>query len=270
MEGLVGKEWDEKEVHTKLTQLILLLSLPTFLVLQFAIPAPWGKLLPSTEKFGPLLNPRLAWIFFESPNLIWSFICFTKRNPDFFPSSIFHLNANSILLGLFVSHYIHRNLIYPFRIKPKSNKMPLLVVVSGFTFCAINGYIQAQYICQYRQYPPGDHQSPRFLLGIALFLAGGVINVHSDSILINLRKDGETGYKIPRGGCFQYVSAANHFGEMIEWTGFAIASSSLPSLVFLVYTCSNLIPRAVAHHKWYKQKFEDYPKQRKAVIPFVL
>jgi hypothetical protein len=29
-------------------------------------------------------------------------------------------------------------------------------------------------------------------------------------------------------------------------------------------------PRAVAHHRYYKDKFEDYPPTRRAVIPFIL
>jgi len=36
-------------------------------------------------------------------------------------------------------------------------------------------------------------------LGIALFISGMVINIHADHILRNLRKPGETGYKIPQG-----------------------------------------------------------------------
>lgn len=29
-------------------------------------------------------------------------------------------------------------------------------------------------------------------------------------------------------------------------------------------------PRAMAHHRYYKDKFEDYPSTRRAVIPFIL
>lgn len=37
-----------------------------------------------------------------------------------------------------------------------------------------------------------------------------------------------------------------------------------------VWTAVNLVPRALAHHRWYREHFEDYPRQRKALIPFVL
>uniref|UniRef100_A0A8C1Q737 3-oxo-5-alpha-steroid 4-dehydrogenase C-terminal domain-containing protein n=1 Tax=Cyprinus carpio TaxID=7962 RepID=A0A8C1Q737_CYPCA len=53
-----------------------------------------------------------------------------------------------------------------------------------------------------------------FLLGSCMWLLGCIINIHSNHILRNLRKPGETDYKIPRGGMFEYVSGANFFGEI--------------------------------------------------------
>jgi hypothetical protein len=57
---------------------------------------------------------------------------------------------------------------------------------------------------------------------------------------------------------------------MIEWTGLALAACTPASIAFLLFTIANLLPRALAHHKWYQQKFADYPKDRKAIIPFIL
>ncbi|XP_032816199.1 3-oxo-5-alpha-steroid 4-dehydrogenase 1 isoform X4 [Petromyzon marinus] len=105
--------------------------------------------------------------------------------------------------------------------------------------------------------------------GAVLWLAGLLINLHSDHILRNLRKPGETGYKIPRGGMFEFVSGANFFGEMVEWLGFAIACCTLQAWAFSVFSITVIGPRSVHHHKWYLEKFEDYPKKRKAVIPFL-
>ena len=84
---------------------------------------------------------------------------------------------------------------------------------------------------------------------------------------------------------FEYVSGANFFGESLEWVGYAIACWSVPAAVFAIFTCSMVGTRALAHHKFviihiyllldvcyrfYLQKFEDYPKSRKAYIPYLL
>jgi 3-oxo-5-alpha-steroid 4-dehydrogenase 1 len=45
---------------------------------------------------------------------------------------------------------------------------------------------------------------------------------------------------------------------------------SLAGLSFAVWTIANLVPRAIAGHKWYNEKFEDYPKDRKAILPYLL
>jgi len=82
---------------------------------------------------------------------------------------------------------------------------------------------------------------------------------------------GGAGYKIPYGGMFEFVSCANFFGEIVEWWGFAMASWSLPALAHAIFTTANLVPRALQHHQDYLNKYrEDYPKDRAAVIPYIL
>ena len=97
---------------------------------------------------------------------------------------------------------------------------------------------------------------------------------------------------IPRGGAIELVSGANFLGEILEWTGFAIAAytplkltgalatfQSIPLLgilvsppvAFALFTASNIGPRALEHHRWYVETFKKaYPKDRKALIPFLL
>lgn len=70
------------------------------------------------------------------------------------------------------------------------------------------------------------------------------------------------------GSCIHL--GANFLGEIIEWIGFAVTVGGLPAISFAVWTASNIGPRAVAHHQWYQNKFGDkYPKNRKALIPFI-
>ena len=96
-----------------------------------------------------------------------------------------------------------------------------------------------------------------------------LINIQSDNVLINLRKENEEEYGIPNGGLFKYVSCPNHLGEIIEWLGFAILTCSFAGFSFFIWTACNLILRSTKHHDWYNNKFKNYPKNRKAVIPFI-
>jgi steroid 5-alpha reductase family enzyme len=69
---------------------------------------------------------------------------------------------------------------------------------------------------------------------------------------------------------FKYVSSPNYFGELIEWLGFAIMAVGLPGFSLFIWTFANLVPRALDNHKWYIKTFEDYPKDRKVIFPYIL
>uniref|UniRef100_A0A8C5ZRF6 3-oxo-5alpha-steroid 4-dehydrogenase (NADP(+)) n=1 Tax=Marmota marmota marmota TaxID=9994 RepID=A0A8C5ZRF6_MARMA len=188
-------------------------------------------------------------------------------------------NPSVFLLGQFCSSLPFRDfdscirlsdtLIFPYLIR--GGKPTLLYSwAMAFVFCTYNGYLQSRYLSQYAVYADDWVTQPRFLTGFALWLLGMLINIHSDHILRNLRKPGEIGYRIPRGGLFEYVSGANYFGETVEWCGFALASWSLQGGAFALFTFCILLARANNHHQWYLEKFEDYPKFRKIIIPFLL
>ena len=110
---------------------------------------------------------------------------------------------------------------------------------------------------------------------VSLYYMGFLINVHSDRIIRNLRTKeevatGEKVYRIPKGGLFSLITCPSYFSELLGWIGFAIASWSLGSLFVLLISAANLIPRAFATHRWYQQKFDAYPENRKVLIPFVI
>jgi 3-oxo-5-alpha-steroid 4-dehydrogenase 1 len=111
---------------------------------------------------------------------------------------------------------------------------------------------------------------PAFLVGAGLYLAGVLVNRRADATLRALRAPGESGYRVPRGGLFDYVSCPNYLGEIIQWIGWAVATWSFAGLAFALWTTANLLPRALAHHRWYRSHFPDYPQQRRALLPFVL
>ncbi|KAJ6664732.1 hypothetical protein lerEdw1_006305 [Lerista edwardsae] len=136
-------------------------------------------------------------------------------------------------------------------------------------FCIYNGFLQGYYMIFCAEYPEDWCKDLRFTAGIVLFLFGMGINIHSDVLLRQLRKPGELTYKIPQGGLFAYVSGANFLGEILEWFGYAIATWSPPAFAFAFFTLCFIGPRAYHHHRYYLRTFTNYPRSRKALIPFI-
>ncbi|GAB1396783.1 DUF1295 domain-containing protein [Saprospiraceae bacterium] len=230
-----------------------------FIVLMF-ITAPYGR--HSKTNWGPMVGNRLGWVVMEMVVLLvlWYFI-FKGKNEQ--------TSANVLIISMFTFHYFNRSFIFPLRLKTTGKKMPLAIMFMGIVFNIVSGFTFGYYFGNLKVYENQWLTSPEFIIGTLIFVTGLIINWQSDALLIGLRKQDETGYKIPYGGLFKYVSCPNLLGETIEWGGFAILTWSLPGLAFFVWTFANLIPRAIAHHRWYKQHFSDYPEGRKAVIPFL-
>ncbi len=227
------------------------------------ITAPYGR--HSKKNWGVMIDNRLGWILMEIPSLI-IFVLLVLLGPKH-PSTVVW-----ILFGLWTIHYFNRSVIFPLRTRTTGKKMPLIIMFSAIFFNLINASINGYWFgFLVPAYPENWLTDPRFILGGIIFIAGFMINQAADKKLIGLRKGGKTGYFIPRGGLFNYISCPNFFGEILEWSGFALMAWNLPALSFAVWTAANLIPRALDHHKWYKSYFkEEYPKNRKAVIPYIV
>ena len=148
--------------------------------------------------------------------------------------------------------------------------MPLLISLLGFVFNTANAWINAWWIGHLGSYDSAWLMDPRFVVGSVLFVCAFVGNMRADHVLGSLRKPGESGYQVPHGGMYRWISCPNYLCELLEWVGWAILTWSSAGLVFAIYTAANLVPRAMAHHNWYQEKFSQYPKERKALVPFVL
>lgn len=227
----------------------------------FFVTAPFGR--HTSNEWGPMINARLGWVIMEIPSpALLSYFFFTGKTA---PNTV-----TLIFWFVWILHYFNRSFIYPMRQRDYQKKMPILIMGSAISFNFMNGFVNGYFLGNYGDlYTNAWLSSPAFITGIIVFFVGMLINIHSDNILLNLRKPGETGYKIPQGKLFKYISCPNLFGEIIEWIGFAIMVSALPALSFALWTFANLSPRAIAHHQWYLNKFDNYPKERKAVLPFI-
>jgi len=209
---------------------------------------------------------------------------------------------STALAALFLIHYANRAVISPLR-TPSRSKLHAIVFICGVIFNVFNGSLLGAYLSSSEglSYLTGAYQRPRFWLGMLMWAVGLVGNAVHDEILLNIRrkkraedakktpeqiakekKKGEH-YAIPHGLLYKYISYPNYFCEWIEWFGFALAASPLPSFqsweaflatitppfLFFVAEVFTMAPRAIRGHQWYHDKFPDYPKGRKVVIPFI-
>lgn len=229
---------------------------------QLKITAPYGR--HTNRKWGITLPYRWGWMLME----IVSPLTFTHF---FYHGTGAKTEALRFIFVLWIAHYLNRSLLYPLRAKMGGKRVPAVIVGSAAFFNLVNGFVNGYFLGNLAEgYTNGWFFTPQFIGGTALFFMGAAVNIHSDNILLGLRKPGEPGYKIPQGGLFRYISCPNLFGEIVEWTGFAILCWNLPAASFAIWTAANLVPRALSHHRWYRQNFKDYPAERKAVIPGVL
>ncbi|NQV05305.1 DUF1295 domain-containing protein [bacterium] len=250
----------ESEIHAWLTGLVIALAVVTFVLLVF-VPAPYGR--HTRAGWGPGLPNALAWVIMELPaTVLFAFVYLRGDNSlGFVPL---------LLFSMWQVHYVNRTFVFPFRLRTHGKRMALVVIVLGFAFNSLNAYVNARWISHLGTYDLSWVLDPRFFLGVGVFFTGMAINLRADAVLIALRSPGETDYKIPEGWLFEHVSSPNYFGEIVEWLGWALATWSMPGLAFAIYTASNVGPRAFANRRWYRETFDDYPADRKALIPFIL
>ena len=234
----------------------------------------WAKAMPMSSRVENrtmnvlgTIDKRLGWIIMEIPVIATVLLCYWAG----LTASGASVNVSAVFIGVFVVHYFNRGFIFPFRIKVKGKRMPVMSMLSSMIFYIINSYLIGYYFGALKAYPLEWLWDPRFIIGMLVFVVGFVINIQSDNILMRLRGPGETGYKIPRGGMFRYVSCPNYLGEILEWVGFAIMSWSLMGVVYAFWVALPLIPQAILAHRWYREKFgSEYPGERKALFPGLL
>jgi 3-oxo-5-alpha-steroid 4-dehydrogenase 1 len=182
-------------------------------------------------------------------------------------------------LLVWLIHYGNRGFVFPYLIRsPKgaTASFSLVIVLTGWLVTTLHGYLNAVFISDLgTRFTLEWFTDPRFLIGITVYYGSFVLNIHSDAIIRNLRsreeiERGDKVYRIPRGGLFRFVTNPSYLTEITAFTGFAIATWSLGATFILLITIANLVPRAFQTHRWYQERFADYPTERRVLIPFVL
>lgn len=244
---------------------MLAMAAVVFLCLYF-VKAGYGMF--RTKQWGLSINNKLAWVLMEAPAFVMMLVVWAASD-----STSRMLPAALVLLGLFEFHYAQRSFVFPLLMKGKS-RMPVTIMMMGVVFNTINALLIGAYTFNganplYAELSTDYFLEWNFLLGVVIFFVGMAINWHSDHVIRHLRKPGDTKHYLPTKGMYRYVTSGNYFGELVEWTGFAIAAAHPAGWVFVIWTAANLVPRAHAIHKRYRQEFGEAVGSRKRIIPFV-
>lgn len=119
----------------------------------------------------------------------------------------------------------------------------------------------------------GDRQVYAALAGFVMNELGN-FSIHL--ALRNLRPEGTTKRQIPRPTSnpftklFDFVSCPNYTYEAGAWISFTVMSQTLPALFFTVAGFYQMSMWALGKHRNYRREFKDYPRSRKAIVPFLL
>lgn len=230
----------------------------------FFVKAGYGMF--ASKQWGWSIPNRVAWVLMEAPAFcIFAALWICGDKGLVLPAAVFG--------ALYLLHYFQRSFIFPLLIKGKS-RMPVVIMMMGVVFNSINAVLLyfgffvyapqsfsegAAYLCH-----------PCTIAGIVVFFVGMGINMHSDYVIRHLRKPGDTKHYLPSKGMYKYVTSGNYFGEIVEWTGLAIASCSPAAWLFVAWTFANLAPRAKSINKKYRDEFgNDAVGSRKSIIPFI-
>ena len=211
-------------------------------VLQFVSgfgAAPTGKFNSGMLGLKAGLPVGIAWWTMEQPSFlvpVVSLVCYFRAGNSFHPGVLF--------LCMFALHYLQRAFVYPWL--SRGRPYPLHAWCSAMLFTTVNGTLQANWLLYGGAYEGATSSllmSPRCMLGYTVYAYGMLSNIQADYILRTLRKPGETEYRVPRGGLFEYISGAHFVGEIIEWSGYAIAAWSYAPLVFAAFNCAHRLPQ---------------------------
>ncbi len=176
----------------KLSLLVIFAATPLVFATLYFFRAPYGRHYHGG--WGPTVSARAGWLLMELPALVVIALCVFLARTEVSLLSF-------LLLGLWEVHYLYRTCLFPFLIRDRGKQFPIVIILFAAIFNSLNGYANGVSLASASPIPaPGFLPGLRFVVGVALFAAGFVTHVWADRDLRALRRPGEVGYQIPRGG----------------------------------------------------------------------
>lgn len=225
------------------------------------------------------LGPQIGWttVFlaeYAGPLIIYLYV---YQRPWLFygdagASSPVHSTVH-IAAACYTFHYAKRLFETVFIHRFSHATMPIFNLVKNCSYY----WLFTAYIAYHINHP--QYTSPsaaQVYAGLAGFLLSEVGNFSIHVALRNLRPPGSKERKIPypTGNpftkLFNLVSCPNYTYEFFSWAFFTVMTQCLPAGLFAAAGLYQMSVWAIGKHRNYKKEFSDYPRNRKAILPFIL
>nr|XP_039263033.1 very-long-chain enoyl-CoA reductase-like isoform X1 [Styela clava] len=132
------------------------------------------------------------------------------------------------------------------------------------------------YFINHPLYTPPCYGDTQIYTGLAIFIFCELGNLSIHLAFKSLRPAGSTKRQIPKPTMnpftlmFNLVSCPNYTYEAGSWIGFALMTQTVVGLLFAIVGFMQMAQWALGKHRNYRKEFPDYPRTRKAIVPFIL
>ncbi|CAA6653755.1 unnamed protein product [Spirodela intermedia] len=204
----------------------------------------YSKFSETGEQLGPKVRSKLGMVAVYSPSLAAAVAALALPAVREAPGA-------ALVVAMLSLHFFKR-LLESLFLHRYSGTMALESVAT-ISFCYLintSFIIYTQYLTLGTAPPPVDLKPA----GLALFA---------------VQEGGGGRVQDPPGGLFGLVTCPHYLFEIMVFAGIACASQTVCSFCVMVGTAFYLMGRSWATRKWYLSKFEDYPREVKALIPFI-
>jgi len=228
------------------------------------------------------LGPQVSWttvfiIEYAGP-LIYHFLVYNF--PEFFYNvPVQHSLLQRYVYVMIMLHFLKRELETIFVHRFSHDTMPLFNIFKN----SAHYHILSGVLLAYSIYSPTYSESSSFIkgtqrdnptwivFGVSIWVLAEISNLSTHITLRNLRPAGSRKRAIPYGYGFSLVSCPNYLFEIQAWIVISIMTGSWSAWFFTIVSTVQMTLWALKKHRLYQEEFgNDYPKGRKALVPFIL
>ncbi|KAF4571072.1 3-oxo-5a-steroid 4- dehydrogenase [Pleurotus pulmonarius] len=231
----------------------------------------------SVKDLGPQIQWRTVFIVeYLGPILIHPLIYYLPS--VFYGSEVQHSKVQSYVFAFVVLHFLKRELETLFVHRFSHATMPAKNIFKNSAHYHIFSGLLLAYDIYRPKYASASNfivnthrDNPQFLNACAaVWLFAELSNLSTHLTLRSLRPAGTGKRGIPYGYGFGLVSCPNYFFETVGWFVICIMTNSIAAWLFFAISTGQMAIWAVKKHRNYKKEFgKDYPRGRKAMIPFI-